>query len=153
MTYARRNLSDPSGVLNKTCRLLDKSKRNIRKFYKLYRRHYSNAKYVSTLIKRYPQSSRCVGLVKCYISWESAYTIAYYCLLHNVNDPSDILEKSGLNLQFEPSLFTLFSSFESLAKSDNDMSINKVSRRQEDSAIFTLANMARIGENKDGNNE
>ena len=92
MSWSHKN---PSGTLNKARWLLSKSKRNRHELCKLYDRHYSDIASGST-------SKRCLQS-SCYIkycsSWESAFIMAQYCLLHNIDNPSDVF--NSVNFDFE----------------------------------------------------
>ena len=121
---------DPSGTLNKARWLLDKSKRDRRELYKLYDRHYNDI--ASGLISKKCSQSNCY--VKYCSSWESAFIIAQYCLLHNIDNPSDVFNSVNFDFergttlvqgdrQWEPALKKYFNTIVSSALEKNGSSL------------------------------
>jgi len=86
---------NPSGTINKASWLLSKSKRNLTALASLYTRCKLPLVDASLLDKqKYDYQN----------SWEAAYVMARYCVIHNVSKPSDVF--NSINFDFEKG-FTL----------------------------------------------
>lgn len=91
----REKHRNPSGTINKASWLLSKSKRDLTTLASLYSR--VDLPVNVTLSVKQSYDYRC--------SWEAAYVIASYCVIHNVSKPSDVF--NSINFEFEKDGTTL----------------------------------------------
>ena len=88
-----RSHKDPSGTLNKARWLLSKSKRDIVKLQAEYTRACYPRHHYDTNIFEDKHRAKSI------YSWEAAIVMAQYCILHNIENPSDVF--NALNFRFE----------------------------------------------------
>lgn len=91
----REKHRNPSGTINKASWLLSKSKRDLTTLVSLYSR--VNLPADASLFVKQNYDYR--------YSWDAAYVIARYCIIHNVSKPSDVF--NSINFDFEKDGVTL----------------------------------------------
>lgn len=89
----REKHRNPSGTINKASWLLSKSKRDLTTLVSLYSRVSLSAD--SDVKQNYDYR----------YSWDAAYVMARYCIIHNVSKPSDVF--NSINFDFEKDGATL----------------------------------------------
>ena len=91
----REKHRNPSGTINKVSWLLSKSKRDLTTLASLYKRVELPADASLSVKQNYDYR----------YSWEAAYVMARYCVIHNVSKPSDVF--NSINFDFEKDGATL----------------------------------------------